>query len=162
MARGSHQARVKIRSHLAQSRSNESRCRMVRLVSMKATEFESYRAVSIREYAEEKVQAGNWQPEEALERSTKEFQQLLPEGVAIKENYLYNIEDEALGAKVGMIWLARMMQGAKPIVFIYDFRIDEAHRRKGYGEQAMFAAEVQAKALGYEITNINMAKKLTA
>ena len=84
-----------------------------------------------------------------------------------------------------MIWLARIMQGAKPIMFIYDFRIDEAHRRKGYGEQAMLAAEVQAKALGYdtialhvfghnhaaralyeklgyEITNINMAKKLTA
>jgi len=84
-----------------------------------------------------------------------------------------------------MIWLGRIMQGTKPAMFIYDFVIDEAHRRKGYGEQAMLAAEVQATALGYdtialhvfghnhaaralyeklgyEITNINMAKKLTA
>jgi RimJ/RimL family protein N-acetyltransferase len=158
---------------------------MVRLIPMKTTEYQTYLAISIREYAEEKVQAGNWQPEEALERSTKEFQRLLPEGVATKDNYLYDIEDEALGAKVGMIWLARLMQGTKPVIFIYDFRIDEAHRRKGYGEQAMLAAEVQAKALGYdtialhvfghnhaaralyeklgyEITNINMAKSLTA
>ena len=30
------------------------------------------------------------------------------------------------------------------------FVIDEAHRRQGYGEQAMLAAEVQAKALGYD------------
>jgi ribosomal protein S18 acetylase RimI-like enzyme len=152
---------------------------------MKATEYESYLAISIHEYAEEKVQAGNWQLEEALERSTKEFQQLLPEGVATKDNYLYDIEDGALGAKVGIIWLARMMQGTKSIMFIYDFRIDEAYRRKGYGEQAMRAAEEQAKGLGfdtialhvfghnhaaralyekmgYEITNINMTKKLTA
>ncbi len=156
---------------------------MVRLVPMKATEYQAYLSISLREYAEEKVRAGNWQPEEALERSAQEFQQLLPEGVATKDNYLYDIEDEALGATVGIIWLARMMRGAKPILFIYDFRIDEAHRRKGYGEQAMLATEVQARALGYdtialhvfghnhaaralyeklgyEITNINMAKKL--
>jgi len=158
---------------------------MVRLVPLNEAEYHNYLDISIPEYAEEKVQAGNWQPEEALERSAKEFQQLLPESVAPKDNYLYDIEDEALGAKVGIIWLARSMQGTKPIMFIYDFRIDEAHRRKGYGEQAMRAAEVQAKALGYdtialhvfghnhaaralheklgyEITNINMAKKLTA
>ena len=158
---------------------------MVRLIPMNATEYQPYLDVSIREYAEDKVQSGNWQPEEALERSTQDFQKLLPDGVATKDNYLYDIVDEALGVKVGLIWLARMMQGTKPIMFIYDFRIDEAHRRKGYGEQAMLAAEVQAQALGYdtialhvfghnhaaralyeklgyEITNINMAKKLTA
>ncbi len=151
---------------------------------MTMAEYQPYLDVSVRNYADEKVRAGNWQPEEALERSAKEFQQLLPDGVATKDNYLYNIEDEALG-KVGMIWLARLMLGTQPVMFIYDFVIDEPHRRKGYGEQAMLAAEVQAKALGYdtialhvfghnhaaralyeklgyEITNINMAKKLTA
>jgi ribosomal protein S18 acetylase RimI-like enzyme len=158
---------------------------MVRLIPMNEAECQAYLDLAIREYAEDKVQAGNWQPAEALERSAKEFQQLLPEGVATKDNYLYDIEDDALGAKVGIIWLARIMQGTKPIMFIYDFRIDEAHRRKGYGEQAMRAAEVRAKAFGYdtialhvfghnhaaralyekrgyEITNLNMAKKLTA
>ena len=158
---------------------------MVRLVPMKANEYESYLAISIREYAEDKVQSGNWQPEEALEKSAQDFQKLLPAGVATKDQYLYDIEDEALGVKVGMIWLARMMQGTKPIMFIYDFRIDEPYRRRGYGEQAMRAAEEKTKALGldtialhvfgfnhgaralyeklgYEITNINMAKKLTA
>jgi len=115
----------------------------------------------------------------------RKFRKYLPDGVATQDNYLYDIEDEALGITVGMIWLARLMQGTKPVMFIYDFRIDEAHRRKGYGEQALLAAEVQAKALGYdtialhvfghnhaaralyeklgyEITNINMAKKSTA
>ena len=86
--------------------------------------------------------------------------------------------------KVGIIWLARILQGTKPLMFIYDFQIDEPYRRKGYGEQTLQAAEEKTKALGldtialhvfgfnrgaralyeklgYEITNINMAKKLT-
>jgi RimJ/RimL family protein N-acetyltransferase len=158
---------------------------MVRLVPMSDTEYQPYLALAIRDYADEKVAAGNWQPAEALERSTQEFQKLLPDGVATQDNYLFTIEDQVLAAMVGMIWLSRIMQGARPIIFIYDFRIDEPYRRKGYGEQAMRAAEDQAKALGYdtialhvfghnyaaralyekmgyEITNINMAKKLTA
>ena len=157
---------------------------MIRLVPMKTTEYQTYLDISIREYAEDKIRAGNWQPAEALERSAQEFHQLLPEGVASRDQYLYDIEDARLGVKVGMIWLARIMQGTHPVMFIYDFRIDEPYRRKGYGEQAMRAAEDQAKTLGldtialhvfghnqaaralyeklgYEITNINMAKKLT-
>ena len=158
---------------------------MLRLVPMSEATYQAYLEVTVREYAEDKIKAGNWQPEEALERSAQEFRKYLPDGVATKGNTLYDIEDEALGIKVGMIWLGRIMQGTKPAMFIYDFVIDEAHRRKGYGGQAMLAAEVQAKALGYdtialhvfghnhaaralyeklgyEITNVNMAKKLTA
>jgi ribosomal protein S18 acetylase RimI-like enzyme len=158
---------------------------MIRLTPMNEAAYQAYLAAAVREYAEDKIKAGNWQPEEALERSAQEFRKYLPAGVATKDNYLYDIEDEALGIKVGMIWLGRIMQGAKPAMFIYDFVIDEAHRRQGYGEQAMLAAEVQATALGYdtialhvfghnhaaralyekqgyEITNINMAKKLAA
>ena len=150
---------------------------------MSDTTYQIYLDMAIREYAEDKIKAGNWQPEEALERSAQEFRKYLPDGVATQDHYLYDIEDKALGSTVGMIWLARFMQGTKPVMLIYDFRIDEAHRRKGYGEQALLAAEVQAKALGYdtialhvfgfnhaaralyeklgyEITNINMAKKL--
>ena len=158
---------------------------MLRLVPMSEATYQAYLEVTVREYAEDKIKAGNWQPEEALERSAQEFRKYLPDGVATKGNTLYDVEDEALGIKVGMIWLGCIMQGTKPAMFIYDFVIDEAHRRTGYGKQAMLAAEVQAKALGYdtialhvfghnhaaralyeklgyEITNVNMAKKLTA
>jgi RimJ/RimL family protein N-acetyltransferase len=151
---------------------------------MSEAEYQAFLDVAVREYADDKVQAGNWQPAEALEKSTQEFRRFLPEGVATRDHYLYTIEDETLAANIGMIWLARIMQGAHPILFIYDFRIDEAYRRRGYGQQALHAAEEHAKALGldtialhvfghnhaaralyekmgYEITNINMAKKLT-
>jgi ribosomal protein S18 acetylase RimI-like enzyme len=151
---------------------------------MNEAEYQAYFDLSVREYAADKVQAGNWQPAEALERSEQELQHYLPQGVATRDNYLFTIEDAALDKKVGMIWLARIMQGAKPVMFIYDLRIDDTYRHQGYGEQALRAAEEQTRArgldtialhvfghnqaarklyekLGYEITNINMAKKLT-
>ena len=158
---------------------------MIQLEPMSDATYQVYLEATVRTYAEDKIKAGNWQPEEALEQSAAEFQKYLPDGVATKDNYLYDIVDAALGIRVGMIWLGLTMQGSKPVMFIYDFVIDETQRRKGYGEQAMLAAEVQTTALGYdtialhvfghnhaarvlyeklgyEITNINMAKKLTA
>jgi ribosomal protein S18 acetylase RimI-like enzyme len=158
---------------------------MIQLVPMTEAEYQTYLAAMIREYADDHIQAGRWQPDEALERAAEEFRQYLPEGVATTDNYLYCLKDEALGMKVGILWLARIKRGVQPIMFIYDIAIDEPQRRKGYGEQAMRAAEERAKALGldtialhvfghnhaaralyeklgYQITNINMAKKLTA
>ncbi len=156
---------------------------MVRLVPMSNSEYEAYLAFAVRDYADEKVAAGNWQPAEALERSAQEYQKLLPQGVATPDNYWFKIEDQTLATTVGMIWLARISFGTHPVAFIYDFRVDERFRRRGYGQQALRAAEEQVKALGfdrialhvfghnhaaralyekmgYEITNISMSKNL--
>jgi RimJ/RimL family protein N-acetyltransferase len=157
---------------------------MVRLVPMNNTEYQAFLAFAVRDYADDKIAAGNWQAAEALEKSSQEFAKLLPNGVATPDHYLFNIEDDVLAQKVGIIWLARAAWSIKPLMFIYDLRIEEPYRRKGYGERAMRAAEEFTKSLGfdtlalhvfgfnhaaralyeklgYEITNINMAKKLT-
>lgn len=44
---------------------------MVRLIPMNETEYQAYLGIAIREYAGDKAQAGNWQPEEALENSAQ-------------------------------------------------------------------------------------------
>ncbi len=157
---------------------------MIQLVPMTAAEYQVYLQRVVGEYAAEHVKAGRWQSDEALERSAEEFRQLLPEGVATQDNYLYCLTDEALAVKVGILWLAHLRRGTQAIMFIYDIEIDEHYRRKGYGELAMLAAEERARALGldtialhvfgfnhaaralyeklgYEITNIQMAKRLT-
>ena len=157
---------------------------MVHLIPMTESEFQAYLQTAVREYAEEHVRAGNWHPADALEKSEKEFQKILPNGPATPDQYLYMIEDET-PAKVGLIWLAAMNQGAQRCAFIYDFMIYESFRRKGYGQQALLAVEEKVKVLGldtislhvfghnqaaialyekagYEITNINMSKKLNA
>ncbi|HEX9840953.1 MAG TPA: GNAT family N-acetyltransferase [Anaerolineales bacterium] len=151
---------------------------MVKLMQIEQEDFEIFLKRGIREYAEDHVRNGNWSAEEALERSKKEFEQLLPDGFNSQHQYLYSIIDED-NNKIGVLWVQVKAQKA----FIFDFIIDEAFRGKGYGKQALAAldeklismnvdsvglhvfghnivAQELYKKSGYEITNINMRKVL--
>jgi ribosomal protein S18 acetylase RimI-like enzyme len=156
---------------------------VIRLVPMTEIEFRVYRERLIRGYAEDKVRSGNWNAEDSLKRSEQETNQLLPEGVATPDHYLFSIRDDALAKNVGILWFAVVHWGGKDLAFIYDIEVDATLREKGYGTQALGALEEKVKSLGldtiglhvfgfnhgaralyekmgYEITNINMAKKL--
>ena len=149
---------------------------MVKLEPIQQKDFEIFLERGIREYAEDHVRTGNWTAEEALERSKKEFEQLLPDGINSQHQYLYSIIDED-NSKIGVLWVQIKDQKA----FIYDFIIDESFRGKGYGKQALIAldeklismnvdsvglhvfghnivAQELYKKSGYEITDINMRK----
>ncbi len=151
---------------------------MVKLEPIQQKDFEIFLERGIREYAEDHVRNGNWTAEEVLERSKKEFEQLLPDGINSQHQYLYSIIDED-DSKKGVLWVQIKDQKA----FIYDFIIDESFRGKGYGKQALAAlderlismnvdsvglhvfghnivAQEVYKKSGYEITNINMRKVL--
>ena len=151
---------------------------MVNLVPMQQEDFEPYLERGIREYAEDHVRNGNWPAEGSLERSKAEFEQLLPDGVHSKDQFLYSIIDES-GKKIGWLWV----QVKEEKAFIYDFLIDEAFRGKGYGKQALAAMDEKLKSLnvesvalhvfgdnitaqelykksGYKITGIHMKKDL--
>jgi len=157
---------------------------MVRLVPMTEAEFEVYLAQAVDNYAQEHVTAGNWLFEEAHQKSEQEFKQLLPDGVASKDQYLFSIVEATSGLKIGMLWFAVNHRGLRRTAFIYDFIIDEARRGQGYGRQALAALDEQAAALnietislhafahnptaialyqkmGYAITDVHMSKKFT-
>ena len=121
---------------------------------------------------------------EALDRSRADFHSLLPAGLTSPNNYIYSIwsDDAPLDAPVGVLWIA--VQSRQPSqAFIFDFIIFEPYRRRGYGAQALLALEPKVRALGletiglhvfghnhgaialyeksgYEITDINMVKKV--
>mgnify|MGYP001156513670 FL=1 len=157
---------------------------MVRLIPMTDDEFQPYYRRAVEDYANEHVEAGNWHPSVAIQESEKQFQWLLPNGVASKDQYLYAIVDDA-GRKVGMLWLAvRYQSDIRPYAFVYDFLIDEEFRRRGYGRQAFEVLEEKVKemgldsislhvfghnqpaialyqAAGYETTDLQMVKKLS-
>lgn len=156
---------------------------MVELRPMSQAEFAAYLGKAIADYAEDRVRACNWAPEEALQKSEKEFHDLLPEGVATNDNFLYTIVDPESEAKVGILWVAKRDRKPHAEAFVYDVEIKEEFRHKGYGSQAFRALEDKVKALGlteislhvfghnhvaramyenlgYEATNINMTKKL--
>jgi ribosomal protein S18 acetylase RimI-like enzyme len=152
---------------------------------MDESEYSAYLEPSIAEYAEDKVKAGNYEPETALERSRAEFNQLLPQGVKTPHHLLYMLLADGQPEPVGMIWVRQSTERIRPIWFILDFIVYEAYRRKGYGRQALAALKERAgeagiaeiglhvfahnqgalslyQQVGFEITNINMSLKIQA
>ena len=155
--------------------------KMVRPIPMTESEFDVFIEKSIPEYAAENVAAGYWSEEDTLERSRKASSNLLPQGVKTENNYLFRVQLEESGEKVGMIWMKH--EAPRPHGFIYDITLDGAQRGKGYGKQTMLALEEFAdelgvktiglhvfanntaamklyKGLGYEVTSQNMVKRL--
>ncbi len=144
-------------------------------------EFHSYIDHLVEDYAKDNVEAGYWQEGEALERSRKETGNLLPQGVKTPSHYLYVIEDNSLA--VGVIWMRVDPKAAVKGGFIFDLEINQQYRGKGFGKKAMLLIEEKAKefglrqielhvfaknkvarklygGLGYQVTSLNMTKKL--
>jgi RimJ/RimL family protein N-acetyltransferase len=157
---------------------------LVDLVPMGETEFRTYLASSIPAYAQNNIDSGRWSPEEALQQAEKQYQELLPNGLASPNQYLFSIRDEEQGMNVGMLWFAVQERGGKASAFVYEIIIDEPFRRHGYAKQAFLLMEEKVRALGldtislhvfgynhpartmyeqlgYVPTNINMSKKLS-
>ncbi len=157
---------------------------MVTFIPMTESEFQIYLKRSIEEYAQEHVKAGNWDSADALLKAEKEFQQLLPNGLASEKHYLFSIVDNNNDIKIGLIWFAEELQASRRSAFIYDFLIYKEYQRKGYGSQALTILEEKVKELGietislhvfghnraaidlyqkagFEITDLNMSKKLS-
>ena len=151
---------------------------MIHLKPLQQNDFEKFLDREIRGYAENHVRNGNWPAEGSLERSRKEFETLLPDGIHSRHQYLWSLVDEA-DHKIGVLWVQVKDRKA----FIFDFVIDEAFRGQGYGRQSLSALDEQLRAMdvesiglhvfgdninaqelykkmGYLITGIHMQKKL--
>jgi GNAT superfamily N-acetyltransferase len=155
---------------------------MVSLRPMTEDEFQAFLSDDIHAYADEKVKSGNWTSGEAMERSRQEHNELLPDGLATAHQHLFTIESE--GTPVGRLWLCSDPQTTGGAAFIYDVFVEEPYRRQGIATQAMLLAEREAvrlgcralalhvfghntaarslyEKLGYQVTNVSMAKSLT-
>ena len=115
---------------------------------MTELEYTAYLDFTIPEYAREHTAAGNWHPDEALEKARQSYLQLLPQGINTPDQYLYILIEQESGAKVGLTWLAVLKNIQQTKAWVYDLLIYPEQRRKGYGEQAMRLLEAQARQLG--------------
>ena len=157
---------------------------MTRLEPMTHARYETWLEATIRDYAAEKIKAGNYPDDgSGLQRSRAEFDQLLPKGRETPNHELMTMND-ADGNDVGYVWFTIEKREPGRVVFIYDIAVDEAFRRRGHAQDALAAVEdyarehgcigvmlhvfgnnTGARALyqkaGYEETNVIMLKRVT-
>jgi ribosomal protein S18 acetylase RimI-like enzyme len=106
---------------------------------MSAERFVSWNEQLVKHYAQDKVDAGNWPAEGALERSARENAEMMPMGVATPSHDLF--VGIVAGQEVGHLWLFTDPALPVPETFIYDIEVAEEHRGKGYGRGILEAAE---------------------
>jgi predicted acetyltransferase len=129
----------------------------VHLVAMTESEFADYFEILIRDYARDNVEAGYWEPADALELSRKATESLLSQKTKTPNHYIYVIRDEDL--RVGIVWIKANLETANKHGFIYDIAIDEDQRGKGYGKQAMLLIEGKAREMGLRSPRIKSPAK---
>jgi ribosomal protein S18 acetylase RimI-like enzyme len=128
----------------------------LRLRPMTEPEFQTYRQRAVTEYAEEHVAAGSWSAEEAQERATAEFEQLLPAGVGTADMLLLMAEDLG-GEVVGSVWLSlKTPRGGDEYAWIYAIEVVTEYRGKGYGRALLTAAEAELRSRGVPAVGLNV------
>ncbi len=153
------------------------------LIPMAEASFSQYAENAIVAYAEENIASGRWPKDGALERSRADFNDLLPQGLATPNQYLFIMQSG--NETVGYLHLAAVEKQGFNQAFVYDVEVLAAHQRKGHAKRAFVALEpivcalglsqiglhvfaqneaAQAlyRSLGYHVTSVNMLKKLGA
>lgn len=145
-------------------------------------EYAVFAARSMREFAEEVSDNTGITFEQAMQKATTVYADLLPDGLRSADQHLYAIcsDDE----QVGELWLGlRDIGGGALEAFGYDFWVRPELRDGGIGRRAMQLGAEEARALGamrlalnvfgsneraqhlyrsfgFEVTNVNMAMRL--
>lgn len=127
---------------------------MIQLVHMDESSFQFFLGQATRDYAEDKVKAGAWDPENAMKLSEEVIARSLPKGLYTEGAYLYSIVEISSDSQVGYIWFNVTEGRSGREAFIYDFYIFEPYQNKGYGKQAMIALDEEAREMG--VTKIGL------
>ena len=120
---------------------------MTVLRPMSDSEYAAWVPDAIASYAADKVASGQWSAAESLARSTKEHEELLPQGLSTLDNNLYTVADDE-GNAVGVLWFAVKTRFGSRIAYVFAIEIKPGHRRQGHGCRALLALEQEVRRLG--------------
>ncbi|MBT2574982.1 GNAT family N-acetyltransferase [Bacillus sp. ISL-51] len=119
----------------------------ITLQPMTEQEFQSYLVYTTKHYAEEKIKAGTWLPEDAPELAEQTFLDLLPDGLQTAHHHLWSLTLDGKEA-AGWLWLHAEPAHPQRDAFIYDFGLYSPYRGKGYAKQALARLDEKARDMG--------------
>lgn len=126
---------------------------MIRLEPMDEATYVAWREATVAEYAQGKVESGNWPAEGALARSEADFAALLPDGRATAGHELRSMVNDD-GERVGYAWFVPEDRPFGRVAYVYDIAVKPAHRRKGYARAAL--AEIEAFARDHGLAGVQL------
>ena len=105
-------------------------------------------------YAADMVANGGLGEEAAARKAKADMEALFPLGKSSAESVVLAVEAD--GEVVGSVWFAGRDSPEGPLAFLYAIFVDEQHRGRGIGREAMLLFEGEAKARGYARAMLNV------
>lgn len=93
----------------------------ITFVPMNEQQYEKFLAQLLKEYAEENIEAGVWNSEQAEENARRQIEQLVPEGLITLGHIFFIVIDKEL--PVGTVWLNIQEDEKGKQGFIYDLKL---------------------------------------
>jgi ribosomal protein S18 acetylase RimI-like enzyme len=128
----------------------------VRLRPLRDDEYPAFLESSHRQYVVDLHDNGGMDGDQAEAKATRDFETLLPDGLATPGHTICAIEEEATGERIGRLWFADRKEHGRTVAFLYDITIDEQHRGRGLGRAAMLALERAAAGQGRTELELNV------
>ena len=114
---------------------------------MSTAEYSSWIVEAIPKYAAGKVKSGQWSQEASVDLSTREYNELLPQGLETLDNHFFTIFDHRAQA-VGMLWFAVKTKFDARVAYVLDVSVRPERRRQGYAYRAFIDLEKEVRKLG--------------
>jgi ribosomal protein S18 acetylase RimI-like enzyme len=124
----------------------------VALRRMPEDEFADWLPRARDDYADDMVRDGGADPEAARVKAMRDSERLFPGGLPSAEQLVFVIEAD--GERVGELWLSARDGELRRVLYVWNIRIDELHRGRGFGREAMLLAEAEARRRG--LTHIGL------
>ena len=121
---------------------------------MRNEEFERWLPRLREGYATDIMRNGGTSEEDARTKAGVDIERLFPDGQPSSDQFVFVVEAD--GESVGELWVAERDGDLGRGLWIYDVQIDEAHRGRGYGREAMLFAEEEARRRGLGRVALNV------
>jgi len=129
---------------------------MTELVRMREESFERFFELAVHTHAEDNVASGRWSSQDAVPQARTEAMRLLPQGLATKDNDLFEIQMRGSGEIVGYLWAAALNRGVKKVAYIYQIYVLPEFRRQVHARRALQAYEAMARQGGFGSVALNV------